>query len=688
MTRPTATATLALCAGLLAALLAPTLHVPAAAQPLTQGGWVCDAYDQSAERGRIPQPDAAGHTFPILTIHGITGTDADFAGTIDLSYSGTTPSPPRSLLDALAGIEGQDTPPGLPHAHVYSFSYTDDSLRWLTDDRIAGRLAATIDCLHQQHGVPVSVVAHSMGGLVTRYVANTTDPQGVPRATKLGQVVTLGTPYLGSDLAAAAGAYTDAATRPPGVPGLTYLPALDLLLHICGNRGTDTGDSNCWRIPQLAALESDAGRALRAGSPQLAELGAWPATNTLAIAASTQLRVTLFGAPLTTDLGDIVVSTPSATADATRTATITCTYDLYDTNAPFDRLRRTWNNGETPQERNAQLRNLLLNPTNAPCYHGNLMRNTEITTETLGTLNDWITTNATTTGQPPQSGRGVGCVRSDIEFAAVRNRPTPDGDELGRIPAGTCGVEISGSQPAANLPGSGAAWFSVSSGGVSGLSAARLFDVASLPRAAGLTAAVSQIGNFLRGGEGGPVVNASLQEAERSLPVLDEWSFSSCRPEGSMTACSWDGYYDVNSRIDVYLSHEDGTGWTIADVWALECSDSCGRILVPVPSPTPALQPGVCPTTGDLAARGDLQAETVEMGRCSIGERIIVAWGTADGMREIILVRDRAGGDWRVLADGEFKLQDACALVAAEDPSFGPDCGGNLPSISPGQQFG
>lgn len=75
----------------------------------------------------------------------------------------------------------------------------------------------------------MSVVAHSMGGLVTRWVANTTDAAGAPRATKLGKVITSGTPYEGSVLSAVANGATDAS-------GMSDTRVL-LLNYLCGQHG-------------------------------------------------------------------------------------------------------------------------------------------------------------------------------------------------------------------------------------------------------------------------------------------------------------------------------------------------------------------------------------------------------------------------------------------------------------------
>lgn len=369
-------------AAIAAGLLAVLPVVPVRAAP-GDPNWVCGAYDQSAKRGRNPAPDGAGHTFPVVTIHGITGSDDDFDRTIDKSYIGANPQPPRTLLDAFAGPKtpGATLPPGLNHMRVYSFSYTPDSLRWVDHPNVGEKFAATIDCLYQRHGVPVSVVAHSMGGLVTRWVANTSDPAGVARASKLGKVVTLGTPYEGSALAAVANGVTD-------VLGAAR-PAVSILNYLCGEIGTHTGKGSCGWIPLYSSLRSEAGRNLRAGSSALARLARWPAgVDVSTLAGSERVPLALFGSPLNTavDLGDVVVATASATADPRAGRVFECRYDSASATirTRFKEILRI----ADPLERRRKLGGAFMA---SPCYHGNLMGYVELTNEVLGLLTEWTT---------------------------------------------------------------------------------------------------------------------------------------------------------------------------------------------------------------------------------------------------------------------------------------------------------
>lgn len=359
------------------------LSFPASAA--ADGDWVCDAYDQTAKRSRTPEPDGSGQVFPVVTIHGITGSDEDFDGTIDKSYTGVNPQPPRSLLDALAGpkVAGQTVPLGLPGVRVFSFSYTPDSLRWIDNDKVGLKFAETIDCLYEKFGVPVSVIAHSMGGLVTRWVANSSDAQGVSRATKLGKVITLGTPYEGSWLSAIANGATD-------VVGLN-LSGVSLLNFLCGKSGTNTGEGECGPIPLYSSFRSEAGRNLRIGSEAIKNLARWPAGMDVAtIAGSIQMPLALLGSPRNTtiELGDLVVGTSSATADPKAARVFECRYDSAASSG-VTALKEVLKVAD-PKDRQAKLTGAL---TGSPCYHSNLMRHVDLTNEVLLQMLDWLAAN-------------------------------------------------------------------------------------------------------------------------------------------------------------------------------------------------------------------------------------------------------------------------------------------------------
>ena len=253
MGRPVAV--ILLVVGVLSGMVSPTQS------GATSDPWVCGAYDQTAEAGRKATPDGNGTTHPIVFIHGITDSDAAWTAKLDRSDNPYTKlDPPRSFVDQMVGMDGATgtVPQGIKHAQVYTFSYTKNSLRWVDDEHVGGEFAKTIDCLYEKHGTPVAVVAHSMGGLVTRWVANTDDGEGQPRSEKLGKIITIGTPYDGSALATVANAGIDAASN----PALPTNWLLWLMTRACGDRGTATGDGDCALLPGLGSLKSEAGKKL------------------------------------------------------------------------------------------------------------------------------------------------------------------------------------------------------------------------------------------------------------------------------------------------------------------------------------------------------------------------------------------------------------------------------------------
>lgn len=347
------------------------------------GNSCSDVTDQSELRGVDPVPDSGGRIFPLVVIHGITGSAKEFNETIDESMTGAVLEPGRSMLDSLSGKAGQTAYPGLSHTRVYSFEYTADSLRWFTEavdgkESVGVRFASVIDCLYALHGVPVMVLAHSMGGLVTRWAANQTlTPDGEP---KIGKVVTLGTPYLGSSMSVAVANTT--------VDGLSAAsPILRAIAWWCGRQGTSTGNSTAIDCDLLSSLKSQAGQALRLGSPELAELATWPdQAETTAIAGSILLERSLFGARVgDVEIGDVVVGLDSATSDRDREFVEQC--QLFEDKSPS--WVRTLKSMSIvgPIERLAKLIAMFWV---VPCYHGKLMESVTIANEVFDEFNNWV----------------------------------------------------------------------------------------------------------------------------------------------------------------------------------------------------------------------------------------------------------------------------------------------------------
>lgn len=233
----------------------------------------------------------------------------------------------------------------IPHAAVYAYDYSSHSLDWVTKDTIKQPLSDAIACL-AKGGHRVIVVAHSMGGLATQ-VAQSLNSAG---RDSLGPVITLGTPTLGSPiekyLLQLKRASLLTALLPVADPVQRAL-ALDayVILKVCGAAGQQypvTPNS----VPPIlqgggvlalrracdfvAAIDTDAGRAMAKGSTKLTELPPWAGGVTRhRIGAALTVTVDLFGIGWTpfgkgNDTGDVIVDPPSALADPTDTYTLPC----------------------------------------------------------------------------------------------------------------------------------------------------------------------------------------------------------------------------------------------------------------------------------------------------------------------------------------------------------------------------
>ncbi|WP_185845455.1 triacylglycerol lipase [Kibdelosporangium aridum] len=282
--------------------------------------------------------------------------------------------PSRSMIGQLQRIPG---------AAVFTFDYHNHSARWVDDPHIGPALGESIDCLFKATGEKAIVVAHSMGGLATRYALSTGD-----RAKKVSTVITFGTPNTGSlfallgDGALAIGAAVN-----------KQLAVLRMILAVCGKLATgklDTG-TPCDILPApMRALDSEAGRALRAGSRQLDELKPFPAgvkVDALAgDAVFTTLRLGWFH--LRWDgripLGDLIVTSDSAVDGASQTKKASCAYQLNPIRGGTDLIGLSL--GLTAKNDVAQP----ITSVAGACYHSNLMRTVELTNEATGMVNEDI----------------------------------------------------------------------------------------------------------------------------------------------------------------------------------------------------------------------------------------------------------------------------------------------------------
>lgn len=217
----------------------------------------------------------------------------------------------------------------LPGVAVYAFDYSANSAGWVGSNGSADNLAAAIRSIAQSVSGPVDIVTHSMGGLALRYALR--DDPGA--AAMIGEVVTVGTPTQGSDIANVA--VDIAATIRASMSSIPVLQNLVLpwIGAVCNNQLASDARGGCDLPPVIrtgiAAL-GPGGTALRAGSADLADLPDWPAgLRVHAIAGSAVVAVPLpTGRTWEARLGDGLVAEPSAVADADTATVVTCRTDL------------------------------------------------------------------------------------------------------------------------------------------------------------------------------------------------------------------------------------------------------------------------------------------------------------------------------------------------------------------------
>lgn len=260
-----------------------------------------------------PHPDAGGT--PVIFVHGAASSAAAWeqplmAGTRPVTNSA---GEPLSMLDRTAQTG----------AAVYTFDYRQQGMRWVTDADIGPRLAQALVCLYEAFGQRVQVVAHSMGGLATRFAVNQPWPQqqlpppGNPTglvADAVDHITTLGTPYQGSELLAAIQHLLHGLPPPSPGPAAAVMMLARQIVAECGRLGQTDATSACWL---LSTLDAPVGSALLPDSDQLRELPSWPdGPEVLAYAGQVIWESSIFGHHIrSVPIGDGVVSTSSATAD-------------------------------------------------------------------------------------------------------------------------------------------------------------------------------------------------------------------------------------------------------------------------------------------------------------------------------------------------------------------------------------
>ena len=261
-----------------------------------------------------PKTHGDGAYTPVLLVHGWIGEPTMWSKPMDHTVvPGQQVSGARSLADDLQRLRG---------AAVYTLDYSTVAEQWFLKPGAGGK--AFLDaakCLVADKAFTkhkLIVVAHSMGGLITRWAVNSDDQ--LRAGTSL--VLTLGTPYRGSWFATVGLALMETAQVASTVdPRLARLrSAVHLMVLGCHANESLPG------CPELNKFMGavDAVRAFAFGSKEYDGLKPWPQGITVKTLAG---RVVLenaaaqlfLGAPVPGDLdfGDGVVDVGSATDDRT-----------------------------------------------------------------------------------------------------------------------------------------------------------------------------------------------------------------------------------------------------------------------------------------------------------------------------------------------------------------------------------
>jgi pimeloyl-ACP methyl ester carboxylesterase len=225
---------------------------------------------------RPSSSDAASKT-PVILVHGLG------------SSAGTWSKGKSPMISALSDGD----------VVVKTFDYESANERWVTEGDTAKRFAKTIVCYSKLYGgKKIIIVAHSMGGLLTR-TALSWEAYGVPVASRVGHIITIGTPHKGAGLADA-GVMLGGAT------------CLDVGLWY----GVPAGLACAALTKQWTAVPG-----LRLNSPELAALPRFPADITVkAIAGSVTWRSCApWGCTDASRGGDLIVPISSATDEFTST---------------------------------------------------------------------------------------------------------------------------------------------------------------------------------------------------------------------------------------------------------------------------------------------------------------------------------------------------------------------------------
>mgnify|MGYP001214513765 CR=1 FL=1 len=368
--------------------------------------------DRNPDGSRIVQrPDARGKYVPIVMVHGWTGSsthgpDGAFSHTIDMTaLPGQTFKARASLIGQLQRIRG---------AAVYTFDYHRDSAKWVTNDNLGPRMGRAIDCLFAKTGEKVILIAHSLGGLVSRYAAAQPSPTSPDRSDEISRIITFGTPETGSDLANTVAAGIDTATVTSASHGDLVTPMARLMLSYCGAQTTKAVETGgpCDFLPTVVrAFDTEAGRALQTDSRELRNLKPVPDSIPLnALAGDARISGTegWFGSPRVGEYhaGDLIVPLASATSGATTVRSVTCRYQLDVSHWGIDKLEVS-----IGQKSQLDVAGSPLGAFAGACYHSNLMQVVQLTTEVQGLVSEDLGARAPDAGSEGAQGSGPGPAR-------------------------------------------------------------------------------------------------------------------------------------------------------------------------------------------------------------------------------------------------------------------------------------
>ncbi|MFI6266644.1 lipase family alpha/beta hydrolase [Micromonospora sp. NPDC051006] len=356
----------------------------------------CGAHTELApiEEAAQRKPHADGNYTPILLVHGWNGGNPGmWSEPINLSTLNIAPRVTSSLLGNLQKLAG---------AAVYTVDYSDVAKKFFLEDGSgAPRVIEAMNCLAENaafRGHKTVVVAHSMGGLITRWSLSEAAPGGVERRGHVGLVVTLGTPYEGSLVSGLVTSLADEVAK-VDKPTAALAATVHQLLALCHDVGNFPGCTDF--VDFLSAMHSFA-----PGSPEMRSLAVWPeGTEVNTLASRTIVETGLFFAKgPEMDLGDVIVPTSSATSGdhAERVAECRVTSSLKQ--SAWDNLLGALNRKADIDVRQYWLLSLL-----GTCYHSNAARVIQHTNEVLGLVAEYLAR-----GEPLYAYAG------DKELAVVR----------------------------------------------------------------------------------------------------------------------------------------------------------------------------------------------------------------------------------------------------------------------------